>query len=312
MPSSEPGWQESDCHWFLDRERGVGGFQRIGRHPNDGHGSIMLYVFSPTQRFLRIDEVPESDCIVGKEHHAVGGSVARVLGAQQMQFAWREPETEASLIFCESFYEPRNWMSAERLEVIAANTRMSASGHLECSGRIRGALRLGQEEFAIDALAHRDRSWGLRDMSKPWQHRMFSGTLGPALSFATFIMTLVDGSTHKAGFVVRDGNAEDISDLRILTTFEYDGFSVASGRAEIDLVNGDSLVIEATSVNGFVHKAMGDFVSTDHLSTFSWNGERGFLDLECSNNPTRGSYLPKSSELVAACVEQGLQSWRPR
>ena len=44
-PGANPLWQESDCYWFYDAAKGVGGFHRIGQTPAKGIGQVMLFVF---------------------------------------------------------------------------------------------------------------------------------------------------------------------------------------------------------------------------------------------------------------------------
>lgn len=309
-PGANPLWQESDCYWFYDAANGVGGFHRIGQTPAKGIGQVMLFVFEEGgERFMSVRDFPLAPAARGDTWHAVANSRAEALGDKRMRFTWGQQETEGDLEFYESFYAPRDWSRTGR--AAKALNDMNADGHLECSGRVRGNVRVGGRTHRIDALAHRDRSWGPRDHSVVVQHRMFSGTVGPALSFAAFTITMKHVGTHAAGFVVRDGIETDIKSLDVLTTFENDGATVAGGTAYLTLADGGDLVIPCSGVQGMLSNVHDLFFATDTISTVDWNGAKGFCDIEVSNNPGRGSYIPTPADVSRICASKGLSAFVP-
>lgn len=304
-----PQWQESDCYWFWDTRTQVGGFHRIGQRPAAGEGHVMLYVFEVgALRYRRVEAFGSDELERTENGQRVVGSTVQAVGGGVMHFGWSETETEASLRFEECFYPPRDWSRSGHGAKVG--DLLNAAGHLECSGRMRGRLRIGKREHEIDALAHRDRSWGVRDVSKVAQHRMCSGTVGSELSWATFGLHLKGAGFHVSGFVVRDGIEMDVRSLRIPTTLADDGVTVLGGVARLELEDGSRLAIPCRALQGFVAVTGGGYLSTDTLCAVENDGHEGFCDLEVANNPTWGSHVPEASEIELACFETGLSPSR--
>lgn len=315
-PGEALNWQESDCYWFYDRQQGVGGFHRIGQRPNQGKGQLILFAFKEGgERFLMRAEgradgegeialTPESR---QENRQMVGTHTAEALGDGRMRFTWDEPDCAADVEFYESFHTPRNWSKTGHSDEFMNN--LNPDGHLECSGKLRGTIRIGSESYDIDALCHRDRSWGFRDTGRASLHRyrMFSGTVGPELSFASFLLDLKDGPKMVAGFVARHGVEHDIRDLRVMTTLDSDSFTPLGAVAVLTLENGEEIRIESEAVQGFMTPVLeaGSAV-LDHISTFTYEGKTGFLDLEMCNNPGRGTYVPRQEDVTFTAIDQGL------
>ena len=311
-PSDQALWQESDCYWFYDHAAGVGGFHRIGQKPNLGTGQITAFAFRRDgERFVLNDSYtrdreikPDDRWLTG---HRVGSHVAESLAYGRMRFAWDEPGCSADLEFYESFHAPRNWSKTGHSDGFMSN--INSDGHLECSGRLRGTVQIGAISYAIDALAHRDRSWGFRDSSRASMHRyrMFSGTVGPELSFASFLLDLKTGQRMVAGFVARDGVDLDVRDLRCVTAFDADGLSPMGATAVLTLENGEKLAIACSGVQGFMTPVPeSQSASSDTISTFEYAGRTGFVDLELCTNPGRGTYVPRPEDLTLLAIEPGV------
>ena len=311
-PSSDLNWQESDCYWFYDARAGVGGFHRIGQRPNAGTGQITAFAFArDAERFVLNDSYTRDRSITAADRwesgHRVAGHTAEALGDGRMRFTWNEPDCDACLEFYESFHPPRNWSKTGHSDGFMSN--INSDGHLECSGKLRGRLRIGAVTYDIDALCHRDRSWGYRDNGSVSMHRyrMFSGTVGPELSFASFLLDLKTGQKMVAGFVSRHGVDLDVRDLRVVTAFDADGLSPMGATAVLTLENGETVKITCQGVQGFMTPVPeAGAASSDTISTFSYEGKTGFLDLELSTNPGRGQYVPTQNDLTLLVIEQGL------
>lgn len=312
QPSDDLHWQESDCYWFYDAQQGVGGFHRIGQRPNVGKGQITLFAFKEQGERYVLSSGDRSEIGLTADarqesKQIVGSHTAQALGDGRMRFTWEEDGCAGDVEFYECFYLPRNWSKTGHSDEFMSN--INSDGHLECSGRLRGPIRIGNETYQIDALCHRDRSWGFRDSSLVSMHRyrMFSGTVGPELSFATFLLDLKGGPAMVAGFVVRDGVDLDVRDLRVMTTFDSDGITPLGAVGVLSLENGEEVRIECTCVQGFMTPVPEAGSATlDHISVFSYQGKTGFLDLELCNNPGRGTYVPSQDDVTFAAVDQGL------
>lgn len=308
QPGPSALWQESDCYWFYDEATGVGGFHRVGQKPSEGTGQVTMFAFArDAERCVVRAELELGDKHRWDDGQAVGSHRVEALAGGRMSYAWNELGSAAELEFYEQFYEPRDWSTsghgAEALD------ELNPDGHLECSGRLRGELRIGDRSYEIDALAHRDRSWGVRDVSRisPHRFRMFSGTVGPALSWATFTIDLKGGPAMATGFVVRNGVEDDVRRLRVLTTFDADGLSPVGATALLALETGEVLRVACQGVQGFTTPVPEMQTATsDTISTVSWDGSRGFCDLELCNNPGRGTYVPTQADVTLLAVDEGV------
>lgn len=313
-PSAESNWQESDCYWFFDIDRRIGGFHRIGQKPNLGSGQVTAFVFAEGgERYVLNDSYSNHRAISEADRwetgHRVDGHVAEALGDQKMRFSWDEPDCSAKLEFYESFHTPRNWSKTGHSDKFMDN--INSDGHLECAGKLRGTIRIGEQIYEIDALAHRDRSWGFRDNGRVSMHRyrMFSGTVGPELSFASFLLDLKNGPKMVAGFVSRHGVDMDVRDLRVVTAFDADGLSPMGATAILTLEDGEKVKIDCDGVQGFMTPVPeAGAVSSDTISTFTYQGKTGFLDLELSTNPGRGVYIPTPEDLTVLAIAPGLSA----
>lgn len=305
-PGDSALWQESDCYWFYDARAGVGGYHRIGQFPNRKTGQVLIFAYQVDgQRFRLLQEYEADACERTIDGQRVGGSRATALDDGVMAYSWNEEGCSADLQFVEPFYTPRSWMKNEASHsgANAVKGQMNTDGHLKVSGRLRGRLRLGDRTIELDALAHRDRSWGARDYRSAYQHRMVSGTLGPDLSWATFIMHLDNGVVAKAGFVARNGETTDIRDIQVLTEFDYDGLTVSALRTKIYLVDGTEVEVSGPAAQGFCALTDGWLVSSHHFVPLS---EAGFTILDATNRPSKGDYAPRQAELSEICATNGL------
>lgn len=313
LPSKEQTWQESDCYWFYDPVAQIGGFHRIGQKPNKGTGQLMLFVFKVGGERFVLNKAPRNEVALGpdaRQSHkqVVGGHTAESLGEGRMRYTWEEPETSADIEFYQSFHLPRNWPATNKGSANFEKT-VNSDGHLECGGKLRGSIRIGKETYSIDALAHRDRSWGNRSDFAPMMHRyrMYSGTCGEALSFASFFLDFNEFETVSMGYVDRHGKQEDVVNLRVAINFDYDGVTPLGSVGVLTLASGEKLRIESKVVQGFLTPMPGILNhSQDNISVFEYEGHTGFVDLEISTNPGRGEYTPTQADVSFIAVTEGL------
>lgn len=284
--TADHNWQESVACWFYDAAAGAGGFFRFGIHPNDGFGRFNLFAFIEAgQRFRRVRSREALEPVEGAPL-AVGSCVAGVDDGR-LSFSWAEEECEAELSMDEHFY-PEKGFAGEGDDEMSG---LVYGGHLESSGRFVGRLRVGDVEVAVDALAHRDRSWGPRDMSAVLTNRMMTGTFGPPLSFALNSIGLVNGVNANIGLVVRDGTVHNVTDYVILPSIHMDGYSVEAGTAIVRLPDGETLTITCETIEGFLNPH-DDYLCSEHISVARCGDLVGFCDNELTNNPRLGTENP--------------------
>jgi hypothetical protein len=121
---------------------------------------------------------------------------------------------------------------------------------------------------------------------------MFTGTVGPELSFAMNTIQTADGTVNQVGYVVRDGRVDQLADFSILPAIHLDGYSVASGACHARLATGEKLDFRATTVAGQL-TPFDDYLCSEHISRVVCGDLRGFCDNELTNNPRLGTETPR-------------------
>lgn len=307
-PKQDVTWQESDCYWFFDSKAGVGGWHRIGQYPNKGIGQSSLFLYSiGGKRFLdRSIEVPATQCSQMKNGRMVGRSSVECVEPQVMRYQYNHDESNVNLLltFEESFYGPRDWF--ETGDVPSAWNK----GHLEVAGRLRGEVEIDGSRYKLDALAHRDRSWGPRSLQGTDVFWFCNGTTGPELSWASTKARLPTGEFIDIGFVIRDGQAEDVKgiDINVLTAF--DGLTIL--RAFMTLKTESwALDLDIRTNQGFMNRPFPEpLMVLDQSAVVIAEGRTGFADFASLQNVLRGDHLPQGSEVRLTCVEDGLSDYQ--
>lgn len=307
---TEDSWQESDCYWWFDAAAGVGGWHRVGQYPNLGTGQSNVFLYEiGGQRFLdrRID-VPGSECVRTDRGQRVGKSMVDCLAPQEMQYRYAASEAEFDLTFSDSFYEPRDWVSADR----AGKALATETGHLEVAGKLRGTVRIGDRAFKIDALAHRDRSWGPRNLYGLDVLWFCNGSAGPELSWAAMDVRLDNGQKRTVGYIARGTVTEDITSCEVNILTAADGLTPLRGFMTLSSASG-SIDLDIQTVQGFMQRiAPGPFIALDQSSRVFVNGKEGFADFAVVQNALHGEYMPSTrAELTITCIEEGLTDFQP-
>lgn len=302
-------WQESDCYWFFDVEQRIGGYWRVGQYLNQGVGQAFCFMFKEGgQRFALFRDYQGDDCSCTDNSQTVGSMSAESLGDGRMKYAWDESDCDGELEFYNPYYTPRSWSKdvEEGKAGATIHETMNTGGHLEVAGKLKGRIRLGNGEYNINTLAHRDRSWGARDYNRAWQHRMVTGTIGEELSWVAMVVQMANGAVLPMGFVAEHGETTDIKDLKVITEYDYDGATVASVRMKMALEDNRQLVIKGSAAQGYVSKPEGILVCTHTLMDVEYNGKKGFTVLDSTNAPRKGTYLPSQEDLSLALTDEGL------
>ncbi|NJO31915.1 MAG: hypothetical protein HC869_01045 [Rhodospirillales bacterium] len=307
-PSAQPLWQESDCFWAYDLTQDIGVFFRVGQQVNLNKGQIQLFVFQRgARRFLRLTQDASSALSRSQTGQHVAGFNVESIGNGRMRYRWTDAGCAGDLEFHTPFYEPRNWRADDGAE--RYHDELHDAGHLEVSGRMRGVIELDGKNFSFDALAHRDRSWGNRDLARAYQHRMCTGTTGSGFSFAAVLVQFNDGAVATMGFVVRAGACEQLRDVEFLTTVDYDSVSVLGAITRLHLESGQIIEIAATTQQGFLNTLYEYTFSPDVLMTFTHEGAAGFCYHTAAINPAKGGYRPQPYDVASICAAEGLSDF---
>jgi len=142
-----------------------------------------------------------------------GFSLRQDLAFQRADVSWRSPDAGLELAF-EGFHPPYAYGSnAGGCPSYAAADRIEQSGH------IRGTLVLGAKTYAIDALGHRDHSWGTRDWGAFQHYHWFQGQTADGVS-VHFWRFLALGRVHLRGYVFKDGLLAEVTSVELDVTHD--------------------------------------------------------------------------------------------
>jgi hypothetical protein len=168
-----------------------------------------------------------------------------------------------------------------------------AHGHVETSCRVTGVVRVGEHEVRLDqALGHRDRSWGPRDLTTCVNHRWLAGSCGPQLCFSLDNLVLANGMALSLGYVVRDGEVDLIRDLEVVVGVASDCLTPRFVEATASCESGRELVVRTTRKHQTFVDHRGWFVATDTLFEVEAEGHPGVADLNLTVNPQQGRQAP--------------------
>lgn len=304
-------WQESDWLSCYDADQGVGVIFRLGQRPDRGEGQPSLFTFAMDgKRFL----LPEyggmgTDCKITIEDRwesgcQVSGHKVEALGGGEMLFCWNYPESSGNLRFQEQIYLPRDWSRSGKHKKVVVD--MNADGHLECSGRVRGELRIADKKYQLDCFGHRDRSWGERDSYVTRMHRCLSawGSIGEELSFAAALMEFENGRSVATGFVVRNGVEEDLCTLNLLTTMDGDMATPLAGKILIGLESAEQITVDCDLKQAFGGFSPGSTFAA--LGVVHYAGQAGFCCYSVISNTSRGEHRLTQEEVTGLAITPGL------
>ena len=88
-------------------------------------------------------------------------------------------------------------------------------GHFNRHTAVDGTIRVGDEEWNLEAFGWRDHSWGPRYWQAIWAYRLFIANFGPDRALMLLKNMMPDGSAHRLG--VRTANRAVVIEGRVLT-----------------------------------------------------------------------------------------------
>ncbi len=290
-PGPQINWQESIFLAWWDDQHGIGGVHRIGHVINQGAANLWCGFFTSKGHCYRrnVEMLPLAE----------GDRLQPIFRAGIQTFSYEDcfrlrvedNDVHADLKF-EDFYPPDEVFQHSKRTAVEANV---CADHNESTGWLRGRLRMGNDEFEINALAHRDHSWGPRDWYNINAHRWVAGSCGPDLSFTIAIMAGNDGDALYAAYVNENGRVRKTTDFDIVTYMEWDAVSNRGGQVELRFEDGSKLNLDCEPVGpGFVF-TKDEYIAHDCLCRVTTaDGRIGFCDFEVSNG-RRNTRLPASA-----------------
>jgi hypothetical protein len=153
-PEPDAHWQESVVLCFQDIEQGLGGFIRIGHHPNLGTGNCTFGVVAPGVGYnrSRID-VPMREGDRFANGFAIDGFLTATFDSATNR--WTAEDRDCALDLHVENLHPH--YDAWALSGLTGGFREKfAAMHTEVAGRVRGTMRIGDRTWTVDGFGHRD------------------------------------------------------------------------------------------------------------------------------------------------------------
>lgn len=313
--NTNPDWSESFFFSFYDDSVGIGGAFRVGQELNNGTANCWYGIMSAEGwRYLHNgQDYPITDA--DRTEHGLGiswetGSSHLFFDEQGIgRFTARCEDTEIDLRI--ENYHPMSPMWPIGTEGGHGHVEQTmAYGHYEGSGRATGTLTARGKTYDIDALCHRDHSWGPREWKGFTGHRWVVGGLGEELSFSGLVAITsagdeTTGGVVQGGFVARGTEIEFLEHLDCILYLEPDGLTYRGGWSTLYLPGGEKIHLELEPVNAVMFTIRDRFYmetaqlcrATDEL------GRTGYCYLEASLNTRMGQFPVQ--HLISATVQEG-------
>jgi hypothetical protein len=289
----DPAWSESYYFNFVDPTTGVGAFTRMGFRPNDGWADALHAVYLPEGR-VAFTYGRRTDLTLRRGEAFTRWDIVYSGEAQDMD--------DPSVMLAATRDRPEGWMRPAHLDMDVSFETLSpphyavggAQGHFEQTGRVRGHIRLGDEQWDVDGYGVRDKSWGPRTWQGPSGSsakaagpaaveqgcflNWFSMNFGADLALGGACGRTADGTFRGKGWIQRDGETLALEDVTMTT--EYDPTNPllheavqlrgtdSSGRSIV--VDGSVLTICPTKIprrDGvtFVNEGLARFTTEDRV-----------------------------------------------
>ena len=256
LPTSDPDWQESVVLAFQDIEQRLGGFIRIGHHPNRQHGNCTFGLVAPSLGYNRSSqEAPARPDDRAERSFSIDGFLTAEFGDGKSR--WRAADADCELELEVSDLHPLydTWA----LSGLTGGFRDNfAASHTEMGSGVQGRMRIGDREWQVNGFGYRDHSWGVRRMDAPesalsnffW----LVGTFGDDFTFALTEIVLRSGKRTKMGYLIKDGRFDlpDVADIVFLT--EMDGLCTRGAKCRFDSAKLGAFEFE---IEGFGNVLLG-------------------------------------------------------
>jgi len=309
----DPDWQESVALLWFDRERGVGGVQRIGHEPYFEGGSICLWstIFTlDGWYYKKTPMLPLRPEDLDRDGFGAGDTHRFFFDGQNCNWAISDGDVSARLTLHDNHPPISNIPVTEDSMMGDYFGGSEEDGHTEASGRITGELEVRGKRYDVDGWYYRDHSWGGRHWAELKSHRWVCGIFDTDLSFNAFSWHSASGQLSSFGYLRRDDTILFAEQVDIVSFTEIDAFTHRGGRVRMRLPGGEVVEIESTPIcKGTACHAHG-VTNFDQMCTMRMGEREGVGVFETTTNPTGGARPP--TNLVNGVIEDGLNPVDPR
>jgi len=221
----DESWQESFFLAWTDIRQQVCGHHHISLCPYLGKAHVWSWLIVDGKEIGREQEhaldLPDRDLRdmkLGGLHYVAGESI-------------RELALKAVFDSAEADVKFTGYTDPVHVEISAGKLKLG-SKHYESMGSVRGVVRVGDREIAINGSGWQDHSWGPRRLSSNPAGRWIFAVFGSDLAFSLYVLATA-GQTIIFGYVLHNGVVDPIEMAETNFTIDDDGISARGCDAEI-------------------------------------------------------------------------------
>jgi hypothetical protein len=296
-PSGDTQWSEAYLFHVYDPREAIGMRARLAVRPNEGAIDVGLNFFLADGGFVACRHLrPQSTNTA--ELEVEGVRVALLEPLRRWRISYDGPAHALRAAREASRREAWTRSQLERLivelefEATQAPARFAGAGgtpsalvapgvaleRFEQPGRFSGTVWISGDEYAIDALGARGKSWGLCEWQAPRLWRSFSMQFAPDRAAAALWMRVGDEDLV-GGYVARDGRTTPLAAVELATVTEPDSYLQKSLR--LTLVDGigarHEISAEMLQVAPLPSSRNGrDTMVCDGFARFTYDGMTGY------------------------------------
>ncbi|WP_419827578.1 DUF7064 domain-containing protein [Sphingomonas sp.] len=273
-------WQESFCLAWYDPVQRIGGFQHTGMQRVRGIADAWCWITHEGRAVekyhnnkLPLPEADYSDITIGP-----------------IQLRSEQPLTHRRLMV-EHGRVRADLRYAARGETVGLSYDVGGSsmgrGHWENFGRVAGTVTIDGTDYAIDAAAFQDRSWGTRDWGSILTYRWNWATFGDDLIFSIYRVVGRDG-TQAMGHVFDRGTWHQVRSVDFAIEMASDGVSPLGSIATVWLDDGTGYRLRGRCDGSSVQTQRDGYMMCNACTNYELGGRlgTGFIEVSELKQPT--------------------------
>lgn len=293
-PEADEHWQESVVLCFQDIEQGLGGFIRIGHHPNKGIGNCTFGVVAPGIGYNRSRmDVPMQSGDRFADGFAIDGFLTTRFDAVSSRWTAQDADCELDLSVDNLHPHYDAWSLAG---LTGGFREKFAAMHTEVAGRVRGTLRIGDRNFQVNGFGFRDHSWGVRKHNDPdaalatffW----LVGSFGEDFMFSMSESITFSGTRNRTGFVILDGKLARPVTQDAFFGVTLDGMTMRNGSVTFDASALGTHRIDLEGLGNVLLGMGGRYIEVGMPAKGRWNDRPGSVHLSTMFNARGGTGNP--------------------
>ena len=303
-PDEASNYNESMYFNVFDHEKKMGGWFRLGNRPNEGYAEMTCCIYLPDGRIGFMFGRPE---ISTNEFFDAGGMKFEVLEpfkSLRVKYkgkillldnpkdmlnpskAFKEnPRVECEADINISGISPMFGGQAVRKDGTSLETdpeKSFSKAHYEQHTSGKGTIKVNGEEWTIDGLGLRDKSWGPRYWQAIEWYRWLTININDEIGFMFSIVHQSEDSERRGGIVLKDGKYESIKDCKIDTQYDDDNFQktfTAWARTDHEEYEVKGKVLSLIPLRNRRNTPDGDSLVTritEGMTEYTYNGIVGY------------------------------------